>query len=126
MRQIITFILILFSINVFAQREGKIKKISPAKLERKLKKQIQLVDVRTPKEFSENCINQAKNINVESADFEQQLSGLDKKKPVYVYCRTGKRSDKAAQKMAKMGFKKIYDVEGGVTAWDKEKSLKKK
>ncbi len=124
MRNILILLLLASSITVNAQ-SGKIKKISTKKLERKMKKYIQLVDVRTAKEFSQNCVGSAINFNIEGAEFEQKIQSLDKSKPVYVYCRSGKRSDKAAQKMKALGFKKIYDLEGGVLAWEESKKTKK-
>ena len=122
------FIILFFltcSICVNAQN-GKIKKISPKKLERKIKKDIQLVDVRSEKEFDQNCVSKAININIEDSTFTKKIELLDKKKPVYVYCRSGKRSDKAAQKMKALGFSKIYDLKGGVLAWEENKNTKAK
>lgn len=118
--------LFAFAFTSFAQKQKSHKDISVAKLERKLKKKnIQLVDVRTEKEFNESCVEKALNINIEQADFESKIQHLDKNKPVYVYCRSGKRSDKAAKKMETLGFKKIYDVKGGILAWDEHKKKKK-
>ena len=42
---------------------------------------------------------------------------LDMSKPVYIYCRSGARSRKAAHKLADMGFKEIYDLQGGYSKW---------
>lgn len=79
---------------------------------------IQLVDVRTPKEFSNGHIKGARNIDFNSADFAQQLEKqLDKNQPVMLYCRSGKRSEKAARKMAELGFREVYDLQGGFLAW---------
>lgn len=79
---------------------------------------IQLVDVRTPKEFSDGHIKGARNIDFYSADFAQQLEKqLDKNQPVMLYCRSGKRSEKAARKMAELGFREVYDLQGGFLAW---------
>jgi rhodanese-related sulfurtransferase len=44
---------------------------------------------------------------------------LDKKKPVAVYCRSGMRSANAANILKEMGFKKIYNLDGGYLAWTK-------
>lgn len=79
---------------------------------------IQLVDVRTSKEYSNGHIKGARNIDFYSADFVQQLEKqLDKSQPVMLYCRTGKRSEKAARKMAELGFREVYDLQGGYMAW---------
>lgn len=78
---------------------------------------IQLVDVRTPEEYAEKRIAGSTNININGSDFEKQMSGLDKSKPTYVYCLAGSRSARAAEWAAKNGFKEVYNLEGGITAW---------
>ena len=42
---------------------------------------------------------------------------MDKDKPVYLYCRSGARSQKAARKLIDMGFEKVYDLKGGFMRW---------
>ena len=58
------------------------------------KEDIQLVDVRTAKEFEEGHIAGAQNIDFFAEDFLDQFTGLDKEKPLYIYCRSGNRSAK--------------------------------
>lgn len=77
----------------------------------------QVLDVRTPEEFQSGHIKGAVNINFYDEDFKQQLNKLDKGKPVFVYCRSGKRSGKTAAMLNELGFKAVYDLEGGITAW---------
>lgn len=78
---------------------------------------VQLVDVRTPEEFNKGHINNAQNIDYYADDFENQITRLDKSKPVLVYCQKGGRSAKCAEKMKNAGFVKIYDLEGGIAKW---------
>lgn len=78
---------------------------------------VTLIDVRTPEEFREGKIYHAKNINYFDNNFETKINELDKSKPVYLYCRSGNRSQKAAKKMKKLGFKHIIDLEGGYMNW---------
>ena len=78
---------------------------------------IVLLDVRRPDEFEEGHIEGAANINVLEKDFEEKVSQLDKKKTYLVYCRSGKRSTIAVQKMADLGFNHIYMLEGGYLDW---------
>lgn len=84
------------------------------------KDNIQLIDVRTPKEYAEGHLKNAENINFYDDDFLQQMEKLDKEKPVYIYCRSGGRSGKAAKQLAEEGFTKIYDLDGGILKWNKE------
>jgi rhodanese-related sulfurtransferase len=81
------------------------------------KKSIQLVDVRTPAEFTLGHIEGAANLNVNDAQFKDLAAKLDKRKPVAVYCKAGSRSAKAAGILAEMGFKTIYNLDGGYMAW---------
>jgi thioredoxin 1 len=78
---------------------------------------IQLVDVRTPEEYAQKHLANAKNININSSSFETEMNALDKSKPLYVYCLSGGRSGNAADWAHKNGFKEVYNLEGGVLAW---------
>ena len=81
-------------------------------------KKVQLVDVRTPREYKGGHIGKAINIDLfQGGSFKQAFEKLDKNKPVYIYCRTGSRSRKAAQKILDMGFEKVYDLKGGIMRW---------
>jgi len=84
-------------------------------------KDVQLVDVRTPKEYKEGHITNAKNINFFDDDFLTQMDVLDKNKALYIYCRSGNRSGKAASKLIALGFIEIYDLKGGFLDWQKNK-----
>lgn len=78
---------------------------------------IQLVDVRTPEEYNSGHIAGAVNIDINSPDFMSQATReLKKDKPVYVYCRSGKRSKKAGNRLAGEGYE-VVDLDGGITDW---------
>jgi rhodanese-related sulfurtransferase len=82
------------------------------------KNDVQLVDVRTSREFRAGHIARARNIDYnDAAAFEQAFEQMDRNKPVYFYCRSGNRSLKAARKLVSMGFQKIYDLKGGILSW---------
>lgn len=76
------------------------------------------LDVRTPEEFKDGHIEGAVLINFFDTNFKQQLATLDKDKPVYLYCRSGSRSQKAGLILNEMGFKEIYDIEAGYMGWE--------
>ena len=80
----------------------------------------QLIDVRTPEEFSNGFIEGAENLNFYDDNFETLLSKLDKNKPVMVYCQSGGRSGKCFNKLKKMGFSEVYDLQGGFKEWSKK------
>jgi len=81
---------------------------------------VYLIDVRTPQEYASQHIGNAVNIDINSSDFDAQVSNLDKNKPVYVYCLSGGRSSRAAQKMSELGFTEVYNLSGGITKWNAE------
>ena len=78
----------------------------------------QFIDVRTPQEYAGGHIGNAINIDFNSADFKEKINKLDKKARYIVYCRTGVRSAAASEVMAKLGFMDIYNMAGGVSAWE--------
>jgi rhodanese-related sulfurtransferase len=74
-----------------------------------------IIDVRRPDEYASGHIPGAVNINVEADTFDAQISALDRNEPYLVYCRSGRRSAIAAQRMAEAGFTDIVDA-GGIDA----------
>ncbi len=81
-------------------------------------KNVQLVDVRTPQEYQDGSIAHAINIDFfKQEDFVSKSNELNKNEAVYLYCRSGNRSQKAARKLDSLGFKKIYDLKGGYLNW---------
>lgn len=79
--------------------------------------QEQLLDVRTPEEYNEGHIAGALNIDVKAPGFEEKaVKELDKKRPIYVYCRSGRRSLDAADILAKAGYK-VVNLSGGILEW---------
>ncbi len=79
-----------------------------------------IIDVRTPDEYNKGHITNSKNIDWNGDDFDKGISGLDKLKPVFVYCLVGGRSSTAAKKMRAIGFKEVYELEGGIMKWKAE------
>lgn len=78
--------------------------------------QVQLLDVRTPGEFSQGHIPNSVNYDWLGNNFSEQTKNLDKSKPVYVYCQSGKRSSQAADKLTSEGFI-VYELKGGMMNW---------
>lgn len=83
-----------------------------------------LVDVRTSKEFEEGHLDDAVNIDWFADNFAEKFENVDKQKPVYVYCKKGGRSIKAARVLDSLGFEKVIDLEGGYDAFVAREKLK--
>lgn len=75
-----------------------------------------LLDVRTPEEYDLGHIEGAENINWYDEDFKAKVSAIDRSKTVYVYCKAGGRSAKAAAAMRELGFEHVVNLEGGYDA----------
>lgn len=76
-----------------------------------------VLDVRTPGEIAEGKIPNALEIDIQNSDFQQKINALDKDKTYLVYCRSGGRSARACSEMKDLGFGKLYNLEGGYTAF---------
>ncbi len=77
----------------------------------------ELIDVRTPDEYQSGKIAGAVDIDFYAADFQQQLSQLDRNKQYLIYCHTGNRSGQALTIMKNLGFQNVEDIGGGIAAW---------
>ena len=78
---------------------------------------MQLLDVRTPEEFDEGHIAGATLVDVNDSSFvERAVAILDKQRPVAVYCRSGRRSARAANLLVAQGYT-VTNLNGGVMAW---------
>ncbi|SHH00336.1 thioredoxin [Flavobacterium fluvii] len=116
------FLLLLPFTAIFCngQTAKKIENIEATVFAEKIKTtpNAQILDVRTPEEFASEHIDNAVNINWLANDFVANTGKLDPSKPVFVYCKSGGRSAKAAAKLDELGFKKIYQLEGGILKWN--------
>ena len=110
-----------------AQTATKIKTVEVPAFAKEIKtnKKPQILDVRTPSEFAEGHIDNAVNVDWQGEDFVKNAEKFNKNKPVYVYCRSGKRSLKASEKLEELGFKNIYNLDGGFLKWNAESKTAK-
>jgi rhodanese-related sulfurtransferase len=77
-----------------------------------------LVDVRTDAEMDDGIIAGAVQIEYNSEEMLARFGELDKNKPVLVYCAAGGRSGKVKYMLQNMGFQIVYDLDGGMGAWE--------
>ena len=102
------------------QPSKNIENITPEAFAEKIKAtpNAQILDVRTPEEFASEHIEKAINSNWLGDKFVEGVEKFNKSKPVFVYCKSGGRSAKAAAKLAELGFQKIYQLDGGLMKWN--------
>ena len=91
---------------------AKVESISTAELEKRLKTNIKLLDVRTPSEYNRGHIKGALNIPLGQIDRYSQ----SKEEKLYVICHSGVRSRLAAKKLKKKGYD-VVNVSGGMMSW---------
>lgn len=118
---IICFVLTVFIASCQSDSRGDAIELNPEVFKDSLSKAgVQVVDVRTLKEFQSGHIKNALHIDYSSEKFANNLGVLDTEKPVYIYCRSGRRSSKSVSIFKGLGFKDVYELEGGVINWRKE------
>ncbi len=76
-----------------------------------------ILDVRTPGEYAGGHLENAVNVDWNSSAFDNSLASYDKSKAVFVYCLSGARSASAARHMRQVGFKNVYEMDGGIMKW---------
>ena len=80
-----------------------------------------IMDVRTDDEFSTGYIEGAVNIDFYMGNkFISDIDKLDKSKSYFIYCKSGARSGQTCELMKQKGFKKVYNLEGGILGWTGE------
>jgi phage shock protein E len=78
-----------------------------------------VLDVRTPKEYEAGHLKNAVLINFNDKAFDEKVKDLDPKKTYLVYCAVGGRSAKACTKLDALKIPKVYNLTGGIKAWEK-------
>lgn len=93
--------------------------ISVDEFESKLNsKNYQILDVRTAGEFKVGYLKGALQADwLNKKEFEERTQYLNPDKPLLVYCASGVRSEQAAKWLLKKGFKEVYNLKGGTSAW---------
>ena len=83
--------------------------------------QFVVLDVRTPKEFTQGHIAGAVLLDFYSPEFANGLKRLDRSKTYLIYCRSGNRSGKTLKLIDGMGFQKVYHLKHGIIDWRNKK-----
>ncbi len=118
MKKIFFPVLLCFGLSAAAfGQPGEYRKISAAEAKKKMDAGgVTVVDVRTPAEYAEKHIPDAVLIPNETIGTRRPEQLPDTDAVILVYCRTGRRSRDAAQKLVKLGYRNVYDF-GGIMEW---------
>lgn len=114
LKKIFLFVALLFSVGLFAQ----VNNLSITEVPETLWEEGVLIDVRTPGEWEEGYVPGATLINFYDEDFVEKVSRFSKDKKVLLYCRSGRRSAEAAALLDSLGYKEVYNLEGGYVRWE--------
>lgn len=118
MDQLVVGLLLFISSLFSCQQKGDFKTLNVEEFNSFIQnEEVQRLDVRTMAEYSEGHIANAININVLDQSFTSMADSLlNKSKPVALYCRSGKRSKKAASILSEKGYK-VVELDRGFNAW---------
>jgi len=113
-------VLILFFVFISCQNNEKFDLLDYKEFKKQVENtNVQLFDVRTPEEYIMGHIEGAINVDFKNDDvFDSFFNDLNKSDTIYLYCRSGNRSKKSADKLISLGFQKIYDLDGGFIEWN--------
>ena len=109
-----------FGVQGKAAENQKFKTVTVEEFEKlRVDKSNVLLDVRRPTEFKFGHIGGATCVDWLDSKFEKKVSALEKNKTYLVYCAVGGRSAKACEKMVGLGFTHVYNLKGGIQAWER-------
>lgn len=99
----------------FSGEKNRVEQIPVGKVQAILNGKIQFVDVRRPAEHENG--HPPQSINLPLDILSKETSRLDPVKPTYLICQTGYRSSIGGSILENAGFKEVFNVIGGTTAW---------
>lgn len=102
-----------------AEPAGDVTVKEAAELLKKDPGEILILDVRTPAEFKQGHLPNARNMDFFGGRFDQDVQQLPRDKPILLYCRSGKRSAGAAEILKEAGIKNVIHMRDGMNAWEK-------
>jgi phage shock protein E len=104
--------------SVFATAKG-FQWIEPAAFEKlRASRNVVVLDVRSSAEFATGHVPGAVNLDVNATNFTSQARALDKSKSYLVHCMAGVRGAKACDAMRRLQFPKLFNLDGGLAAWE--------
>ncbi|MGJ7031639.1 thioredoxin domain-containing protein [Niabella hirudinis] len=114
-----TFLLLWITITTLIAAQGQAQSLPAQQFRKEIADPTgkNILDVRTTDEYTGGHIAGAVNINWMDSSFGKKALLLPKEQPVYVYCLSGGRSAKAAAYLRSKGYKKVYEMEGGMLKW---------
>jgi rhodanese-related sulfurtransferase len=104
----------------FRQRTLEVSAISPQDAVRLMNQGAAVLDVRSSEEFASGHLSTARHVPLDQLAVTAETLKRYKDRPVVVYCQSGMRSSTAIRQLTALGFAKVFNLRGGVTAWRAE------
>lgn len=76
-----------------------------------------ILDLRSPDEYRQRHIEGARSVNYYATNFQRMVSLLDRDATILLYCQKGRQSTLALRAMTKLGFSRMYILDGGIDEW---------
>ena len=76
-----------------------------------------ILDLRSPDEYRQGHIEGARSVNYYATNFQRMVSLLDRDATILLYCQKGRQSTLALRAMTKLGFSRMYILDGGIDEW---------
>ena len=112
-------ILVMLAGSEIQQRLSKVKAVSPAEATRLLNHENAImIDMRSDKDYRDGHIVNAVQMSDGKGDIPATLN-KHRERPVIVYCQRGQQSTAVCNSLSKQGFESVYNLQGGVLAWQK-------
>lgn len=113
----------VFVLSISFAHAQEVANLGPAEFLKKFEneKNAVLIDVRTDWEYKNGHLKNSKNIDWMNDAFMENMKDIPKEKVLYLYCHSGGRSSEAAQKLLESGYKQVYNMTGGFSAYSKAK-----
>lgn len=116
----IVFLLIGLVVVSAETKAQQVEMLSVTEFQKRLKSERgYLLDVRTDWEFESGFIEGAIHADIHEEKFRALACKLEKSRPCFVYCFSGGRSQEAGNYLVSKGFSKVYELQGGIAAWQK-------
>jgi rhodanese-related sulfurtransferase len=121
LRTLFSIFIFIFTISISQAQE--VVNLGPSEFLKKYEndKNAMLIDVRTDWEYKNGHLKNSKNFDWMGDSFMENMKDIPKEKPLYIYCHSGGRSSEAAQKLMASGYKNVYNMSGGFSAYSKAK-----
>ncbi|OYT68840.1 MAG: sulfurtransferase [Armatimonadetes bacterium JP3_11] len=121
MGKVLIGILALFGLSACELQDATAqqKTVTPREVyEQRTRKDVVIIDVRTPEEFQMERIREALNKPLQT--IQEWVNTLPKDKKIYFVCRSGNRSAQAQRIAQQAGYENTYNMQGGMLAWKRE------